>query len=188
MRANQPMGLSPAAERLVNGKIAVESGQHYEGYWGESFALRAWLQPTGELGRRAAELEALRERVATLEAELAELGRRLVAEGGAAYVEYEQDVVYSSGPCMFLALRDAAGQPVSESLWSDCAMYGTATGSCGCAGELCQEGCALGCRAAADCTDGSGCSGGCAEGSDCSTADDTGCATACGKADGCCAG
>jgi hypothetical protein len=42
-----------------------------------------------------------------------------VMEDGTAYYEAEQDCPWSSGPTHFYALRDDAGEWVSESLWTE---------------------------------------------------------------------
>lgn len=39
--------------------------------------------------------------------------------GNIDYVEFLQSNNWSSGPCLFLALRDGKGEVVKESLWSD---------------------------------------------------------------------
>ena len=44
---------------------------------------------------------------------------RYTMPDGEVYVEYVQAEPWSSGPCYFIALRGADGQPVPESLWTE---------------------------------------------------------------------
>ena len=43
---------------------------------------------------------------------------RLKVDGSYVY-EYAQAVPWSSGPCIFLALKRENGEPIPETLWSD---------------------------------------------------------------------
>lgn len=146
MRANQPMGLTPAAHALLEGLVRTESGERfYEGYWDERFPLGDYVDPApiaGLLARR----DAAQTELDSAQAELDRAARELAAGGAARYREYEQDVLFSSGPVMFLALRDQDGAPVTVSLWSACAMAVGAEGECRCAGTECAPRCDEGCR------------------------------------------
>jgi hypothetical protein len=44
---------------------------------------------------------------------------RYTLPGGEVYEEYVQATPWSGGPCYFVALKDAKGEPVPQSLWSD---------------------------------------------------------------------
>ncbi len=43
---------------------------------------------------------------------------RYTMPNGAVLEEYVQEIMHSGGPCYFIALRDAAGQPLPKSLWT----------------------------------------------------------------------
>ncbi len=49
---------------------------------------------------------------------LAQLHRYTMPDGK-VYEEYIQEIIHSGGPCYFLALRTADGQPVRHTLWTD---------------------------------------------------------------------
>jgi superfamily II DNA or RNA helicase len=68
---------------------------------------------------------------------------RSSADHAYGYAEALRDGVVR--PVMFLALRDAAGDPVPASLWSECAMEDASEGRCPCRGELCAPDCPEGC-------------------------------------------
>ena len=145
MRANQPMGLTTAAHALIEGLIPVDSGRTYEGYWDERYPLAAYVASEGELAALRDARDAAAAALAAAQAALTAAAAAQVVAGAHRYEEYEQGVLYSSGPCMFLALRDASGTPVTSSLWSECAMEAAAEGECPCAGELCAPGCPEAC-------------------------------------------
>jgi hypothetical protein len=145
MRANQPMGLSTAAHDLIRGLIQVSSDRFYEGYWDERFPLFDYVTPTPALAARLAARERLAAALAALDAEIETAGRELVARKEHAYSEYEQGVLYSSGPVIFLALRTPDGEPVAASLRSGCAMEASSEGRCYCEGDLCAPDCPEGC-------------------------------------------
>jgi len=44
---------------------------------------------------------------------------RYILPNGDVYEEFEQASPWSSGPCMFLALKDKNGDVVKESIWTD---------------------------------------------------------------------
>lgn len=145
MRANQPMGLRPAAHPLLEGLVAVHSGRTYEGYWDEAYPLAAYLVPTPAMTTLLAERSALEVRLGELEAAVEAAGQAMLSEGTFAYMEYEQDVLYSSGPVMFLALRGPDGQPAAASLWGQCEMAEASEGACHCGGALCIPPCTEDC-------------------------------------------
>lgn len=145
MRANQPMGLKAVAHDLLEGLFPIDSGSAYEGYWEERYPLVAYVAPDAAMTAVLAERAALAARVAELDAELTAAGQAMFAAGGFAYVEYQQDVLFSSGPVMFLALRGPDGLPTPASLWSTCEMEVGAEGVCRCGGAECHPGCAEDC-------------------------------------------
>ena len=145
MRANQPMGLSPAADSLILGLVRVRSDRFYEGYWDEHFPLADYVAPGQEMSARLAARAELVARLAALDAEIEADARAMVAAREHTYSEYEQATLYSSGPVMFLALRAPDGEPVASSLWSECGMEAASEGRCYCKGELCVPGCPEGC-------------------------------------------
>lgn len=149
MRANQPMGLSPAAHDLLKlkGLIQVASDRFYEGYWDEHYPLFDYVAPTPALAVRLAARDKLVADLAALDAEIETAGRAMVARKEHSYSEYEQGVLYSSGPVMFLALRAPNGKPVAASLWSACAMEAGSEGRCFCGGTACAPNCPEGCLA-----------------------------------------
>lgn len=145
MRANQPMGLTASAYALLEGLVPVDSGRFYEGYWDARYPLTAYLEPDFEMATLLDRRATLAARLAELDATVEQAARARFAAGDFTYVEYEQAELSSSGPVMFLALRDAAEQPVAASLWGECEMETGANGECRCAGELCVPGCPEGC-------------------------------------------
>ena len=44
---------------------------------------------------------------------------RYVLASGAVIEEYVQRIICSGGDCYFIALRDGAGKPIPESLWTE---------------------------------------------------------------------
>ncbi len=44
---------------------------------------------------------------------------RYTMPDGQIVEEYLQETMHCGGPCYFLALRDAAGEPLTKSLWTD---------------------------------------------------------------------
>lgn len=115
IRQNQVFGLNDAARALLAREqlIAYENGQSFEGYFDETFPLHNWAAPTPEMNRLSAE-------IVRLEISLSQAEQRrslLAAAAPTRYSEYVQEVVYSSGPCIFVALRGADGQPVQATLW-----------------------------------------------------------------------
>ena len=145
MRANQPMGLTAESHDLTKDLVRIDSGATYEGYWDESFPLSAYVRPGPTLVGLLADQAALSARLAETGAAIEAEAKRLIAAGEMAYAEFEQATLYSSGPCMFLALRDGAGNPVAESLWAECQMAEAADGECRCGGAECRPDCAYGC-------------------------------------------
>jgi hypothetical protein len=97
------------------------------------------------MARLLTEQEQLNARLAEIGAAIQEQGQKMVAVKRHVYSEYEQSVLYSSGPVMFLALRSAQGVPVAASLWSDCAMEDASEGHCACGGADCAPGCPQNC-------------------------------------------
>ena len=150
MRANQPMGLTPAAHTLLEGLVPIDSGRTYEGYFDAEYPLLAYLRPTAAMVDLLAERAGVAARLAEIDGWVEDCAKAALAAGAYDYAEYEQAVLYSSGPCMFLALRDAAGAPVAAALWSECAMEAGAEGVCYCGGSACAPDCAEGCRSAAE--------------------------------------
>lgn len=145
MRANQPMGLTASAADLVKDLVPIDSGQFYEGYWDARYPLTAYLEPDFEMAILLDQRTALAARLADLDAAVERAAQARFAARDFTYVEYEQAELSSSGPVMFLALRNVAGEPVAASLWGDCEMEVGANGECRCAGELCVAGCPEGC-------------------------------------------
>jgi hypothetical protein len=139
------MGLSEAASELLAGLVAVSSDRFYEGYWDSRFPLADYVAPTPAIAGLLAARDELAAELAALEIEIEIAGRALVAEGRHAYSEYLQAELSSSGPVMFLALRDSKGRPAQASLWSECAMEEASEGKCYCGGRGCEAGCPQGC-------------------------------------------
>jgi hypothetical protein len=144
------MGLSEAARVQVADLIAIDSGQEYEGYWEERWPLRAYLRPDPPLIELLARRAVVADQLEALETEITTAAERRFAAGDFAYQEYEQAELSSSGPVLFLALRDAQGVSVPESLWAECEMELAADGHCPCEGLACRPGCAAGCLESPD--------------------------------------
>ena len=144
MRANQPMGLSAEAIAMIEQALPLESERFYEGYWDERFPLYDYLPIEGELVELLAERSHLEAELTELEQRIQTAGRARLAAGAAHWSAFEQATLYSSGPCMFLALHDQTGQV--QGAWAECAMEAAANGSCSCGGELCVAACNEGCR------------------------------------------
>ena len=115
IRQNQVFGLNDAARQILarEGVIAYENGESFEGYFDEKYPLHNWVAPNEAMNRISAQIAQLEEQVATAYARREQLAKSAPLR----YAEYVQDVVYSSGPCFFLALRDASGSPVQATLW-----------------------------------------------------------------------
>lgn len=112
-RSTQIIGLNERARELVAGHIERPSTDTYSGMFGEPYPLYDYVTPADQLG------ELVEERSRLLE-QLDELEDRIAAAASnrpVAYRQYQQEVLWSSGPCIFLALRDANGDPVEASLW-----------------------------------------------------------------------
>ena len=146
MRANQPMGLPASAQSLLEGRLALPSGRFYEGYWDERYQLVNYLAPDAALSALLVQRATLEAEMAKLEAAIETEGQRQIAAGADHLVEFEQAVLYSSGPCMFLGLRDQDGRSVAGGLWGECAMGAAAEGECFCRGEECLPDCPYACR------------------------------------------
>lgn len=146
MRANQPMGLSEAGYQLVAELVQVGSDRFYEGYWNERFPLADYVAPDAAMASLLAARAELTARLKTVSAEIQAAGAAMVVAKRHVYSEYEQAVLSSLGPNMFLALRGPDGVPVPASLWSECALQRGAEGECACRGADCAAGCPEGCR------------------------------------------
>lgn len=116
IRTNQVFGLTERARELLDGEglLPVENGETFEGYFDEKYPLHNWVPLAGELARADAEVQRLELSLAAARDRRDALARTV----DPVYVEYVQEIVYSSGPCFFLALRDVeTGEPVQATLW-----------------------------------------------------------------------
>jgi hypothetical protein len=112
-RSTQIIGLNERARRLIAAHIERPSTDTYSGMFGEPYPLYDYVAPADQLAKLVDERSALLEQLDGLEGRIA----AAAANRPLAYREYQQEVLWSSGPCIFLALRDADGNPVEESLW-----------------------------------------------------------------------
>jgi len=111
-RQTNHYGLSSEARALVKDLVALPDGERgYQGMFeGENYPLHRYVDPPATQAAAVAQAEAaLAEARAHLKAACAALP--------SVYAEYVQDEPWSSGPCIFLALRGPDGAPVTESLW-----------------------------------------------------------------------
>ena len=117
IRCTQVYGLSDGARALVADMAPVPDAGSFPGMFDEEgqYPLNRWVRQTDAMRALQAQADRIRE---DLSAKLAEIGRAAAAEA-AVYTEYVQAEPWSSGPCIFTALRGADGEPVAESLWAD---------------------------------------------------------------------
>lgn len=92
MRCTQFIGLNTWAQELLNqNHLKVPTGDKWNGMYSDD----------GDLYKY------------TL------LDTRFPSDYGKEITEYVQAAPWSSGPCIFLALKDKAGNPIPESLWGE---------------------------------------------------------------------
>ena len=115
-RSTSMMGLNSRAQQMVAERIAVESDSQVQGMFGEPYPLCEYVTPDESLRQMLSQRAELLQDLDALESRIQQAAKSLPTQ----YREYQQAVEWSSGPCIFLALRDeASGQPVAESLWTD---------------------------------------------------------------------
>lgn len=107
MRTTQFMGLSEAADLFISKNRATTKGycgcphcktKHITHPWEEEYDSVEGM--FGELG------------------DIYPLYKHTLKDGSVVY-EYVQACPWSSGPCIFIALRREDGTPIEESLWSN---------------------------------------------------------------------
>ncbi len=112
MRIEQHMGLNDWARRLVTRKQKVR--EH---------GVRIFPDGSKKQFSRWARVPVVRTEhagvIATAANKEGRILHRYTLPNGVQYFEYLQACSSSGGPCYFKALKDANGNPVPESLWSD---------------------------------------------------------------------
>lgn len=111
MRIDQFNGLNKWAKRKVNATKAVrEIGAEIASDGTVTPFDRQVRVPIAQKRRYSKQRGAYRLFVGDL--------HRYTLPTGVVLEEYLQQIIWSGGPCYFIALRDSAGQPVPQSLWT----------------------------------------------------------------------
>ena len=112
MRCDQYIGLNEWAAKLVSRKEKVREHGVQIFADGRKKQFTRWRRMPLVRKEDAGIIRgAYKEEVAKL--------KRYKLPTGETYTEYVQAAPWSGGPCYFIALKDANGKPVPESLWSD---------------------------------------------------------------------
>jgi len=106
IRETQLMGLNQRAYEKLLGLYPVESGVTYGGMFPEEeYPLHLYVKPSYRAEDLLKEIESLEEKVRDLHI-LLDMELKTCET---VYESYEQEVVWSSGPMIYLGLKDAAG-------------------------------------------------------------------------------
>lgn len=113
IRKTQPMGLSERGRQIVEGKevllYRVEGRRIYPDGRVEEF--REDVRGSDVASEKCGSYEGMFGEAYPL--------RRYRLPDGRVFEEAIQEEIWSSGPCIFLALKDADGEWVEESLWTE---------------------------------------------------------------------
>ena len=120
IRCTQVYGLSDRARALVEDLQPAIGAGSFSGMFDEEgqYPLNRYVRRTYAIRTLLMQADRIR---ADLAEKLAEIDM-VSANETTVFAEYVQAEPWSSGPCIFTALRDADGNPVEESLWAERAM------------------------------------------------------------------